>query len=75
MAAVVELAKDDYAVLSLPQHGATLGYAAAADFNAAACDARPRFPAGQALNAVVAALPGPSTGVTRRQAVVAYLSI
>ena len=63
MAAQVELAKDDYAVLSLPQHGAALGYAAAADFNSAAHDARPRFSAGQALNAVVAALPGPTTGM------------
>ena len=63
VAAHVELAKDEYAVLSLPQHGAALGYAAAADFNSAARDARPRFSAGQALNAVVAALPSPSTGV------------
>ncbi|KAK9832620.1 hypothetical protein WJX81_004603 [Elliptochloris bilobata] len=60
--ACVELAKDDYAVVSLPQHGAALGYAATADFNSAAPDARPRFSAGQALTAVVAALPGPATG-------------
>ena len=62
----VELAKEDYAVLSLPQHGAALGYAAAADFNSSAHDARPRFSAGQALTAVVAALPAPDTGMEGR---------
>ncbi len=64
MAARVELAKDEYAVLSLPQHGGALGYAAAADCNAAAAGARARAAPGQALAAVVAALPGPETGAT-----------
>lgn len=68
MPALVELAKDDYAVLSLPQHGAGLGFAATADFNASAADARTRFAPGQSLTAVVAAPPGPDTGAQQQGA-------
>lgn len=62
---VVELVKDSasYLVISLPEHGAALGFAASKDFNGFGIDAGARFEIGQTVTATVAALPEPATGV------------
>lgn len=60
--AVVELVKDDYLVLSLPQHGQALGFAAAADFNLQHQEGRSAFTLGQQLQARITALPSAATG-------------
>lgn len=61
---MVELVKDSasYLVISLPQHGAALGFAASKDFNGFGIDAGARFEIGQSVSATVAALPEPATG-------------
>ena len=58
----VELAKDDYAVLSLPEHGNALGFAPASDFNLRPGDAARTFAPGQRVTATVAAAASPETG-------------
>ncbi len=62
MDARVELAKDDYAVLSLPEHGNALGFAPASDFNLRPGDAARSFAPGQRVTATVAAAASPETG-------------
>ena len=62
MDARVELTKDDYVVLSLPEHGNALGFAAASDFNLRAGDAARSFTPGQRVAATVAAAASPETG-------------
>ncbi len=60
--AMVELVKPDYAVLSLPERGGRIAFAAADDRNLRASDAPPRFAVGQKVAAVVASLGTPETG-------------
>ena len=57
--AVVELEKDDYLVMSFPEHAGVVAFAATSDLNLSA----PRsFSVGQKLQATVVALPSDSTG-------------
>ena len=66
---VVELVKEEYLVLSLPENGETLAFAALRDFNLQQQDARQRYPVGTTIAAAtVAQLPEPSTGTGLRQA-------
>ena len=64
MEGVVELVKDSmsYLVISLPQHGNALGFAASKDYNGFGIDAGARFEVGQTVSATVAALPEAATG-------------
>ena len=61
----VELTKDDYAVLSLPDHGNALGFAATSDFNLRPGDAARTFTPGQRITATVAAAASQETGGER----------
>lgn len=65
MEGIVELVKDSasYLVISLPEHGSALGFAASKDFNGFGIDAGARFEMGQTVSATVASLPEPATGV------------
>jgi rRNA biogenesis protein RRP5 len=64
--AIVELVKPDYVILSLPESGNKIAFAATSDVNTgAAAEAQPRFSAGQKLSATVAVLAGPDTGGCR----------
>ena len=62
----MELIKDSasYLVLSLPQHGSALGFAASKDYNGFGIDAGARFEVGQTVSATIAALPEAATGET-----------
>lgn len=61
MEAVVELVKPDYVVLSLPNNGGRIAFAAASDTKPGAA-AQPQFNVGQKFNAVVSFLAAPETG-------------
>lgn len=63
LSATVELVKDDYVVLSLPKHGHALGFAAVNDFNLQNQEGRSPLKQGQVVQARVAALPSPASGV------------
>ena len=60
----VELVKDSasYVVISLPEHGPAVGFAASKDSNTLCFDAGARFEIGQAVTATVTDLPSPATG-------------
>ena len=60
--ATVELVRDEYLALSLPDRGAAIGYAATQGYNLRSLDPHARFRHGQRLAATVAALPTPETG-------------
>lgn len=63
LTAIVELVKDDYVVLSLPKHGYALGFAATHDFNLQNQEGRSPLRQGQVVQARIACLPSPTTGV------------
>jgi hypothetical protein len=65
VAAVVELIKDDYLVVSLPDAGNAIGFVATKDFNQLGIDSHSRFSLGEKLLASVAVLPEPATGEAR----------
>jgi len=60
--AVVELIKDDYLVLSLPNHKQAIGFAAVNDFNLPNQEGRAPFTLGQQVQARITALPSDKTG-------------
>lgn len=62
MEACVELVKDDYLVLSLPEQEAAIGCAGVAGFNQRSLDPHARFRPGQRLPAILAALSSAATG-------------
>ena len=63
MDACVELVRDEYLVLSLPDRKAGgIGFAATQGYNQRSLDPHSRFRHGQRLAASVATLPSPSTG-------------
>ena len=64
MEGTVELIKDSasYVVISLPDHGPAVGFAASKDCNTLCFDAGARFEVGQAVSATVTDLPSPATG-------------
>ena len=61
--AVVELIKDEYLVLSLPEHKHALGFAAIADYNIQEQKSSAPFQLGQQVQARVAALPSKRSGM------------
>lgn len=58
--AVVEIVKEGYLVVSLPEHNFTIGYAAATDYNLQRLQ-RKQFSSGQRVVATIMALPSDST--------------
>lgn len=58
--AVVELVKEDYLVVSLPEHNFSIGYAAVADYNMQKLH-RKQFSTGETVVATIMALPSDST--------------
>ncbi|KAL3684900.1 hypothetical protein R1sor_002922 [Riccia sorocarpa] len=61
-AAVVELVKDEYLVLSLPDHGNSIGFASTRDYNIREEDPHKQFQPGQRLSVSIQVLPDDSTG-------------
>ena len=70
--AVVELVKEEYAVLSLPEHGEMLGFAALKDYNFQQQDLRQRYPIGMSIPAATIAQP-PSTSTGAAPLIVCWL--
>ncbi|KAG6542156.1 hypothetical protein Mapa_016388 [Marchantia paleacea] len=60
--AVVELVKNEYLVLSLPDHGNMIGFASMHDYNVRLQDPHKDFRPGQRLTARIQHLPNASTG-------------
>lgn len=58
--AVVEIVKDNYLVLSVPDYNYTIGYASTVDYNTQKFPQK-QFVNGQSVNATIMALPSPST--------------
>ena len=61
--ACVELVKDNYLVVSLPDNGAAIGFAPTQGYNQRSLDPHSRFRPGQRLPATIAALPSAATGL------------
>lgn len=62
VAAVVELVKDTYLVLSLPEQGNAIGFAAAGDYNSQQQDSHQRYKPGQRVVATVENLGDKASG-------------
>lgn len=58
--AVVEIVKENYLVLSIPEHNYAIGYASVSDYNTQKISQK-QFLNGQSVSATVMALPTPST--------------
>ncbi|XP_059646446.1 rRNA biogenesis protein RRP5 [Cornus florida] len=58
--AIVEIVKENYLVLSLPEYNFTIGYASISDFNTQKLPPK-QFVNGQSVTATIMALPSPST--------------
>ncbi|KAG5252940.1 protein RRP [Salix suchowensis] len=58
--AVVEIVKENYLVLSIPEHNYAIGYASVTDYNTQKISQK-QFQIGQSVSATVMALPIPST--------------
>ncbi|KAL2653093.1 hypothetical protein R1flu_021221 [Riccia fluitans] len=62
VAAVVELVKEEYLVLSLPDYGNWIGFASTRDYNVRQEDSHKEFKHGQRLSVSIQFLPDESTG-------------
>lgn len=65
MEACVELVRDDYLVMSLPDRGGGIGYAGTQAYNQRSLDPHARFRPGQRLPVTVASLASAHTGVSQ----------